>query len=146
MTLRKKGGYWYGDSQADIRDELRRYSVLNGYEATQFADAACACGGRVFLLDIDADEGVAIRQCKTCRKRRPMGNSEDYLEDASPEQCGCPCDEDEFEITVGIALYEASEDVRWFYVGCRCDACGLTAVYGDWKNEFIGFRALLDRV
>ncbi len=44
-----------------------------------------------------------------------------------------------------MSLYEGSEDVRWLYVGCRCPACGLTAVYGDWKNEFNGYRDLLPK-
>jgi len=50
------------------------------------------------------------------------------------------------EITVGASLDEGSEDVRWLDLGCRCPACGLTAVYGDWKNEFSGHRDLLARV
>lgn len=32
------------------------------------------------------------------------------------------------------------------YVGCRCPACGLTGVYGDWKNEHEDHVALLARV
>jgi hypothetical protein len=32
------------------------------------------------------------------------------------------------------------------YLGCRCPACGLVAVYGDWKNEFNGYRELLAKV
>ena len=51
-----------------------------------------------------------------------------------------------FEITVGVALYADSEDVRWLYIGCRCPECNLSGCYGDWKNEFIGFRDLLARV
>ena len=145
MTLRKKGKYCYGDSQADIRKELHRYSLLNGYEATQFADAVCACGHKIFQLEMDESEGVAVRQCMECGMRHPIGDSDDFMEDAELEEYGCPCDEDKFEVTVGVALYDSSEDVRWLYVGCRCPACGLTATYGHWKNEFNGFRALLAR-
>ena len=75
-----------------------------------------------------------------------MGDGADYLAEASPEECECPCGEGNFQITVGLLLYEDSEDVRWLYVGCRCPACGLTATYGDWKNEFNGYRELLARV
>jgi hypothetical protein len=57
-----------------------------------------------------------------------------------------PCGGEEFEITVGVSLYEGSEDVRSLYIGCRCPGCGLSAVYGDWKNEFNGYRDLLARV
>ncbi|WP_193378329.1 hypothetical protein [Schlesneria paludicola] len=28
-------------------------------------------------------------------------------------------------------------------LGFRCTACGLTAVYGDWKNEYNGYQELL---
>jgi hypothetical protein len=51
-----------------------------------------------------------------------------------------------FEITVAVSLYADSEGVRWLYIGCRCPACGITAVYGDWKNEFDGYRELLAMV
>ena len=46
----------------------------------------------------------------------------------------------------GVALYQMSEDIRWFYLGCECFACRLSDVYGDWKNEFIGYTNLLSRV
>jgi hypothetical protein len=61
-------------------------------------------------------------------------------------ECACPCGQEEFEITVGVSLYEESEDVKWLYLGCRCPACGLVAVYGDWKSEYEGYRGLLARV
>ena len=146
MALKKKGNYRYGDSQSDIHDELRRFSVLNGYEAIHFAGAVCMCGQKIFQLEMDESEGVAVRLCMACGKRHPIGDSDAYMGDAELEEYGCPCGEDQFEISVGVALYEASEDARWLYVGCRCVACGLTATYGDWKNEFIGFRALLERI
>jgi len=41
MALRKRGEYWYGDNQFDIRDAVTRFSVENAYVATQFADAVC---------------------------------------------------------------------------------------------------------
>jgi hypothetical protein len=50
------------------------------------------------------------------------------------------------EITVGVSLYANSEDVRWLYLGCRCPQCGLTAVYGDWKCEFVAYDLLLKKV
>ncbi len=30
MTIQKRDEYWYGDDQADLREELKRYSVENG--------------------------------------------------------------------------------------------------------------------
>jgi hypothetical protein len=146
MALRQQGKNSYGDAQADVRTELLRYSELNGYLATHFADAVCKCGGFRFRLFIDDNEGAAVRECVTCQERHPIGDSEEYLADAALEECECPCGLGAFEITMGVALYQDSDDVRWLYVGCRCPSCGLTACYGDWKNEFIGYQRLLERV
>jgi hypothetical protein len=147
MTLRKRGKWRYGDDQADIRTEIVRYSKEVGYAAEHFADAVCRCGNKVFALFLDEDAGVASRQCRACKSEAfPIGDSAEYLDDADPQECACVCGGEQFEITVGVALYADSEDVRWLYVGCRCVQCSLTAVYGDWKNEFIGYRELLARV
>lgn len=146
MALVERGDYQYGDCQADIRLELIRYSESNGYLAQHFADALCRCGGKHFRLALDENEGVAIRTCSACQVDHPIGDSAEFLEDAEPEECACPCGHEDFEITVGVALYQDSEDVRWLYLGCRCPECHLTAVYGDWKNEFPGYRDLLAQV
>ncbi len=146
MALRKAGQYSYGDSQLDIRDELLGYSKANGYPAVHFADAVCNCGGKVFNLLLDDTEGAAVRKCVGCKAEHPIGDSDEYLEDAELEEGECPCGSGEFEITAGVALYQDSEDVKWLYIGCRCVKCGLTACYGDWKNEYIGFREFLNRV
>jgi hypothetical protein len=146
MALKKRGKYRYGDSQADIRAELLRYSKTNAYPCHHFADAACTCGGKRFRLALDDDEGAAVRICAGCKTEHPIGDSDEFLEEAELGECACPCGGEEFEITVGVSLYEDSEDVRWLYVGCRCPECGLTAVYGDWKNEFNGYKELLKRV
>jgi hypothetical protein len=146
MTLRKRGSYRYGDRQADIREEITRYSELNGYLAAHFADAACKCGGHQFRLSLDDNEGAAVRICTTCEVEHPIGDSEEYLDDAMLEECACPCGNETFEITVGVSLFEGSDDVKWLYLGCRCSECHLTAVYGDWKNEFPGYLELLSRV
>jgi hypothetical protein len=143
MSLHKRGQWWYGDSQADIRDELTRVGKLNEYVPTQFADAKCSCGSTVFSLKIDENEGAAVRSCVICSQSHPIGDSGEYLEDANLEECACPCGEEKFEITVGVHLYDGSEDVKWFYVGCRCSFCGIAANYGDWKSEFEDYRALL---
>ena len=45
MALRKRGKWRYGDSQADIRDEILRYSKRE-YPSHYYADAVCKCGGR----------------------------------------------------------------------------------------------------
>ncbi|HEY7245682.1 MAG TPA: hypothetical protein VH678_17560 [Xanthobacteraceae bacterium] len=147
MALRKRGKWRYGDSQADIRAEIARYSKEAGYIAEHFADAVCLCGGKVFGLLLDVTAGVASRVCVACdADAHPIGDSAEFMDEAEEEDCACPCGEEAFEITVGVSLYDDSEDVRWLYIGCRCVSCGLTAVYGDWKNEFNGYRELLARV
>ncbi len=97
-------------------------------------------------MQLDENEGAAVRVCAKCKAEHPIGDSDEYLEDAELEECACPCGNEEFEVTVGVSLYEDSEDVRWLYLGCRCPKCGLAACYGDWKNEYIGYRELLKRV
>lgn len=147
MALKKRGKWRYGDSQADIRIEILRYSKGVGYLAEHFADAVCECGGKVFDVSLDANEGFASRVCVICNPAaHPIGDSAEYMEEAEEEDCACPCGKEGFEITVGVSLYSDSEDVRWLYLGCRCPSCGLTAVYGDWKNEYNGYRELLARV
>ena len=146
MALRKKGKYSYGDSQLDLQDELLRYSQENGYAIVHYADAVCICGGKVFNLLLDDTEGAAVRVCISCGAKHPIGDSEKYLENAELEECECPCAFGEFEITAGVALYQDSEDVKWLYIGCRCAKCSLTACYGDWKNEYIGFREFLNHI
>jgi hypothetical protein len=146
MALRKRGKWRYGDSQADIRAEVLRYSKGVEYPAQHYADPVCKCGGTRFRLALDDDQGAAVRTCVACDKEHPIGDSKDYLAEAELGECACPCGGEEFEISVGVSLYDDSEDVRWLYLGCRCPKCGLTAVYGDWKNEFNGYRKLLARV
>jgi hypothetical protein len=146
MVLKKRGKYRYGDSQADIRDELLRYSKKNGYFAHHFADAVCKCGEKLFGLALDDDQGAAVWVCVACKTEHPIGDSDEYLEEAELGECACPCGGETFEITIGVSLYEDSEDVRWLYLGCRCPKCGLAAVYSDWKNEFNGYQKLLARV
>jgi len=146
MALTKRGKHRYGDTQEDIRAEILRYSTSNGYVAHHFADAVCRCGGRIFGVLLDDRQGAAARTCVACGYQHPIGDSENYLDDADLGECGCPCGSESFEVTAGVSLYDESEDVRWLYLGFRCPACGLTAVYGDWKNEFNGFRELLAQV
>lgn len=146
MATRTKGKFRYGDEQRDIRDELLDYSVANTYAIEHFADAACICGNKTFVLFLDDDEGAAVRVCLACEIRHFISDSEDYAEDAKLEQCECPCGKGDFEITAGVALYGESDDVKWLYLGCRCVACGLVACYGDWKNEYENYRELLARV
>lgn len=128
MALVTKGKFSYGDAQSDIRDELLDYSTRNTYIAEHFADAVCQCGGRIFNVLLDDDEGAVVRTCTTCKDEHPIDDITDYLEDAELQECGCPCGESTFEVTVGVALYPESEDVKWLYLGLRCVATVLHTV------------------
>ena len=85
MALTKRGEYRYGDVQADIQEELVRYSKLNGYVAQHFANAACACSGTIFRLALDDEAGAAVRTCIACKSQHPIADSGDYLDDAQLE-------------------------------------------------------------
>ena len=93
MALRKRGKWWYGDSQADIRDEILHYSRGVEYLAQHYADAECKCGGKVFRLTLDDNEGAAIRICVKCGAEHPIGDSDEYMADAELEQRACVCGE-----------------------------------------------------
>ena len=146
MALKKRGKWRYGEGPSDVRAELVRYGTLADDVPTEFADARCVCGGAIFRLSMDERAGVAVRICKSCQQSHAMADSEEFLSDAALEEYACPCGGEAFEITVGVHLYDDSIDVRWLYVGCRCSLCGLTAVYGDWKNEALDYKQLLSRV
>lgn len=146
MALTKKGKFNYGDGYPDLQDEIRDYSRRNRYPATQFANAFCSCGGSVFQVKLDEEEGVAVRICLACGLEHAVGDSKEYLDDATLEECECPCCSASFEMSVGLALYADSSDVKWIYLGLRCVECGLVACYGDWKNEYIGYEDLLKKV
>jgi hypothetical protein len=146
MALRRRSGTYYGDGRADVETYIRKYSKANGYTATQFAEANCACGSAVFNVLLDDDEGVAVRRCVACKREHPMADGAEHLADATLDECECPCGKEAFEIVIGVALYAGSTAVRWLYLGCRCPACGLTGTYGDWKNEHEDADALLANV
>lgn len=151
MTLEQRGEHYYGQSQQDLQDELRRYGELNTLPVDQTRDCVCECGGRRFELDVDEINGVALRVCEACQSEHILADGEPYLEDAELEGCECLCGEPIFEITAGVHLArnqkeEPTDTVRWFYVGCRCPACGLLGCYADWETDYQGVEELLDNV
>ncbi|MCP3104901.1 hypothetical protein LZ198_39150 [Myxococcus sp. K15C18031901] len=134
MALTKKGEHSYGDSRADLRPLLEQYSRENAYPVETMASLACECGVDVLELLVDDDAGVAVQSCPACEKQQPLGDSAEYLDEADPDVCECLCGEERFEISTGAAYYSDRTTVRWFYVACRCVACGLVGCYGDWKT------------
>lgn len=135
MTLQKKGKYWYGTTPEDIEAQLVAYSTRNKYVAVKFSRSACACGNRSFTLETDEDAGAARRTCVRCGAVHLMGDSYEYASEAEFERHSCICDAEAFELLSGVALYADSNDVRWYYIGCRCTSCELVGVFADWKCE-----------
>jgi hypothetical protein len=135
MSLKKMGKYWYGTTQADLHLEIVRYSKANGYPASKATDSICTCANRTFKLETDEVEGAAKRTCTTCGSQHLMGDSAEYIEGAELEPHECVCGSQEFELRSGVALYEQSNDVCWYYIGCRCVRCNLVGVFADWKCE-----------
>jgi hypothetical protein len=135
MSLKKKGKYWYGTTSEDIKAEVVRYSALNGYQAAKFRGAACNCGNRSFRLETDEEAGTARRTCAACGAAHWMGDSSEYANEATPEIHECICGSATFQLMSAVALYEGSNDVRWYYIGCQCTSCNLVGVFADWKCE-----------
>ena len=135
MALTKKGRYRYGTTPEAVQAEITRYSRENTYLAQAFAMSVCDCGGHAFQLATDEDAGVAERRCEACGAEAMMGDSAEYAEEADTELHECVCGEDVFELHSGVALYDGSRDVRWYYIGCRCIKCNLVGVFADWKCE-----------
>ena len=146
MSLHHRDDQTYADSQGDIPAALVQYSQAKGYPAEKFADAVCDCGSQLFELHVDEQQGVGGRICVRCEHQHVMADGENYIEEAELEVCECLCGESAFEITVGVALYADSEDVRWLYIGGRCPTCGLTGCYAAWKNEYPDYQELLANV
>jgi hypothetical protein len=119
---RKVGEQTYGDSQADVRDELRDYSTGS---STDFADVVCQCGAHEFQLAVDEQAFAALRTCWRCHQEHAIAGDPAA---ADLEECECLCGADRFEVTCGAAT-------DWFFIGARCSACGLTGCYGDWQSS-----------
>ncbi len=146
MALSKRKGVWYGDSRADLIPEIERYSALNGYPAVRFSAAQCVrCRGDTFRLTTDDDCGVAIRTCAACGAEAFIGDSAEYVEEAEPETSVCLCGNEHLELTLGVALYADTNDVRWCYIGARCPKCELVGVFSDYKAEAGDADAFLRR-
>jgi hypothetical protein len=141
----KNGEEWRGEHAADLAEYLRDFEA-GGYRIARVLPAVCSgCGGRIFRLRADADEGCAERTCAECGKAALMLDSEDYWEGAAPEPVRCGCGADTFELAVAFSL-RASGDVRWVSVGSRCLGDGRLDCPVDWRIDYAPSADLLDRI
>lgn len=140
------------ESEKPMTENVLKSRILDygssGYAPTHFKQAICAgCNSTFFNVLMNEDEGVAARICTQCGQEKGIADSDDFfdeVEEVYPQTCRCGGNE--FELMVGLALYADSIDVRWLYLGLKCKKCGLAGVYGDWKNEYNGYKELLDRI
>ncbi len=155
MTLRHEKGHWRGDTLDDLRSEMRRYALKNGYALAVDHAPACACGGGVmkdsygagtFFISADHGEGGTMLTCGSCDQRGFVADSQRFMRARSLHEDAaavCVCGRRDFHVIVGAALYDASRDVRWWYVGGRCVRCGVLGVYVDWKDDGTPWEAAL---
>jgi hypothetical protein len=142
-VIDKSGTWWKGENLDDLRGFVIEFTSRS-YRADEIRQSVCkGCGGTLFGLKVDDDEGCAERCCRGCGEREFIADSEEYWEDATPGDAACPCGAEDFQVAVGFSLIESGE-VSWISVGCRCVACGVLGVYVDWKVDYEPSRHLLD--
>ena len=136
MALRKKGKYYYGDNQADLALELKRYSELSKYPVEEIENITCEkCGQKSFKLFSDDDGSAALCQCINCAEKKFIRDSLNFINQDELDNHECMCENENFEITVGLSFYQGAKDVRWVYVGGYCSKCGMVGNYIDWNER-----------
>jgi hypothetical protein len=144
VTINTSGEWWTGTEASDIQQYLLDFTA-DGYPVKEFRLAKCSCGSQSFFLDID-EEDAAKRTCIECGKEHLMCDSEEYWTGAESERCTCPCGSESMNVGVGFSLYPDDGEVKWLYVGCRCEECGVLGCYSDWKIGYAPSKHLFDRV
>ena len=107
VSIDSTGKWWIGDQPNDIREFLEAYAS-DGYKVDEFRLTKCTCGSERFLLWADDDEGCAKRQCESCKRSSFVGDSEEYREEAKPEQWKCTVCKSKAgtcNVGVGFSLY-----------------------------------------
>jgi hypothetical protein len=144
VAIDESGTWWRGENIDDLVEYLERYTA-EGYPATDVRESVCGtCGGRVFGLRADQDEGCARRTCRACGNQTFLVDSDEYWSDAAPKTCRCPCKSLDFNIAVGFSFRDDGS-VRWVTVGERCVKCGVLGSFVDWKIDYSPTVHLLDR-
>ena len=139
------GNWWKGEGFDDLKEYLAAFTSQT-YVAEEIRQSFCkSCGGDVFGLSVDSDEGCVQRVCCSCAAPAIIGDGEDSWGEASPEAVLCPCGAGAFQVGVGFSLIDSGE-VRWITVGVRCTTCGVLGACADWKIDYQPSRQLLDMV
>lgn len=123
-------------SRGDIDEYLRAYSA-GDCQVTRTVGAVCAsCEGIEFRVRLDDEQGCAERTCTGCGTHAALLDSQEFLEEADLGDAACPCGGEQFNLAVGFAPLEGSDDVRWVYLGLRCTRDGVLGCYADWKIDY----------
>src|SRR4051812_12436437 len=142
MGIDQSGKWWVGTNPQDIKKYLEAYSA-EGYPTSEFRQFKCECGSEVFELWADDEEGCAKRICTSCGQQRFICESEEYWQDALPEQWKCiECGSTGANVGVGFSLYDGGE-IRWLYIGERCSNCGVLGCFAGWKVGYSPSKQLL---
>jgi hypothetical protein len=129
------GKWWIGSEANDLDEYLRAYAD-ESTPISLFGLSQCDCSSIVFNLEADDDEGCARRICTTCREAHLICDSAEHWDGASPIVFRCiECASDRGNVGVAFSLYPEG-DVRWLYVGVRCDNCGILGCFTGWKVAY----------
>jgi hypothetical protein len=146
MAIDKSGQWWVGSDADDLKEYLEAYSS-NSYPIDHFRLGCCKCGCFDFKLHASDRDGVALRTCVKCGQAHLICDSQEFWEEAHPEQwCCTECESEICNVGVGFSLYEDHQDIRWLYVGVRCAQCGVLGCFAGWKVGYGPSLQLMDQV
>jgi hypothetical protein len=135
VAIDRNGKWWKGGEGKDLKEYLIAFTA-EGSGIDKFRLAKCDCGGKVFKVRADKNEGVAMRICIECGGEHLVGDGAEIWDEAKPRQIKCPCKANAFNVAVGFSIRKGMKDVRWIYVGLRCVQCGVLGCYVDWKIDY----------
>jgi hypothetical protein len=147
MAIDRTGRWWRGADVADLAEYLRDQSRPT-FPVDRVVQSVCACGGTIFYLDGDRDQGCAQRTCVACEAAAFICDSGRYWSEAVPIRLRCrACRASRFEVSVGFSLREKGKDrgeVQWIGVADRCVRCGVLGSFVEWRVEQVPSRHLLE--
>ena len=126
--------FWTGDSADDITEYLQEYTELPDIDVKS---VVChECGGNIFELKGDQDEGAVQIKCSACNRKKIILDCEEIWKDVSHKTVKCPiCKAKGFNIKVGFVRRE-NGDAKWVYIGERCVSCETLMSSFDWKIDY----------
>lgn len=144
MTIDTTGRWWTGTEFRDVEAYLRALTA-SGHPVSEVVQSKCSCGGTVFSLLHDDEEGCAQRLCRACDERAFIADSAEIWTEATPTWVVCPCGSRDAEIGVGFSTRPDGE-IQWVTIGHRCTQCGVLGSSVDWKIDYAPTAHLRDNV